>query len=158
MGNRTKTETEMLGEMEQAVAGTSPRGSRIRRIWMVLQVRETATAMEIDFLTAEGVGETRNVMIGETEEEIVVTEDGTEIEINGKSASQSGWMSQPRIKLKVTHKKTFRSGGKCSIRRTKLARHLLRMWPSQMPVLLSSALTRRWKRLWRLSKLDQTSS
>jgi hypothetical protein len=129
MGTRSKT--EMLDEMAQAVAGTSHHGSRIERAQMVLQPREIAIVTVIDFLIAKGDGEIRSVMIEETEgvvtEAIVATEDGTGTETNGKSASQSGWMSQLRTRPKVTHKKTFRSGGSSSRKRTKLARHSSRM-------------------------------
>jgi hypothetical protein len=153
----TRTRTEMPDAMVQAVAGTSHHGSRTERTRMVLQARGIATAMVIDFLTARGGGETRSAMIGVTEA-IVVTEDGIEIETNGKSASQSGWMSQPRTKPKVTPKKTFRSGGSSSTKGTKLARHLPKIQPSQMPVLLSSGLTRKLKRPWKSWKRGPTSS
>jgi hypothetical protein len=122
----TRTRTEMPDAMAQAVAGTSHHGSRTERTRMVLQAREIATATAIDFLTARGDGETRSAMIGVTGV-IVVIEDGIEIETNGKSASQNGWMSQPRTKPKVTPKKIFRSGGSSSTKGTKPARHLPRI-------------------------------
>lgn len=128
MGNRIKI--EMLDETAQAAVETSHHGLRTERTRTVLQVREIATATVIDFLTAKEDGEIRNVMIEETEAAtgaIVATEDGIEIGTNGKSASQSGWMSQPRTKARSTPKKIFRNGGSNSTRRTKLARHLPKM-------------------------------
>jgi hypothetical protein len=123
---------EMCDEMAQVVAGMSRLGSRIETTRMVLQPREIATATVIDSPIAKEDGETRSAMIGQTEaaltrQQIVVTGDGIETETKGKSASQSGWMSQLRTKAKFTLQKTFRSGESNSKGRIKLARHQLRM-------------------------------
>jgi hypothetical protein len=155
MGIRTKI--EISGGMAQVVAGMNHHGSRTERTRMVLQAREIATATVIDFLNAKGDGETRIAMIRETEA-IVVTGDGIERETNGKSASQSGWMSQLRIKPKVIPKKTFRNGESNNTKRTRLERHLSRIQLSQMLVPPSSGLTRRLRRLLRLWKQVPTSS
>jgi hypothetical protein len=160
----SRTRTEIPGAMPQAEAGMSHHGLRIRKLQMVLQVQEIAIATVIDFPIAREDGEIRSAMIGEIGEteavaiEIVVTEDGTEIEINGKSASRSGWMSRPKIKAKPIPKKTFRSGESNSIKRTKLERRLSRIYPNQMQAPPSLALTRRLKLLWKSSKQDPTNS
>jgi hypothetical protein len=120
--------TEILAETAQAVAGTSRHGSRIERTQMVLRPQEIAIAMVIDFLTARGDGETRNVTIGAIEEgreeAIEVTDVGIKTETNGRNASQSGWKSPRRTRAKFTRKKTFRSGRNKCKERTKLARRL----------------------------------